>query len=167
MPYINEENKVFEKFQEEIENLKSDLEQQKKMSENQILNLRIENDELLNVIEKMRSESESIEDRIKEHRSQPDSSDNHKQRNEELYIKCINLEEELSNYKTNFEQIIAILREEEKNRINLEDERNNLNDIVLKIRDQLLVSTSKFEKKCLDYETLDKINNGLKLIKQK
>ena len=159
-PFINEENKYMEKFQTEIEKLKEDLELQRKTMETQINILRAENDELLNEIEKMRSEEDVYEDRIRALKPLPKITENSNKNKDEHYNLYLKYEEELSNYKANFEQVISILREEEKNRLYLEEEINSLHNQIQNLRDEINIMTNKHDKKCQDYETLDKINNG-------
>jgi len=149
-----------EKFQIEIEKLKDDIEQQKRIMENQINILRAENNELIVEIEKMKFGEDIQEDRIREHKPHQQIIENTVRKTDEYYNLYLKSEEELSNYKANFEQIICILREEEKNRINLEEEISNLKKTLHNLNDEAQVISNKYEKKCQDYDTLDKINNG-------
>ena len=150
-----------EKFTIEIEKLKSDLDQQKKAMDNQIKFLRTENEELLKEIEKIRNQKDVIEDRIREHKPTIQTNESNVKKSEECYNNLLKAEEELANYKINFEQIITILREEEKNRINLEEEINNLNGLIIKLKEDVQIISNKYERKCQDFDILDKINNGI------
>ena len=159
-PYINEENKYFEKFQGEIDNFKTDLEHQKKIMEIQIKNLKQENHELFIELDKLRNEI-IHEDRIKEHKPEQELNEIRVRKTEYDYCcKNVKSQEELANYKINFEQIISILREEEKNKINLEKEISNLKNMTFDIKGEINIISNKYEKKCQDYDLIDKINIG-------
>ena len=163
-PYINDENKYLDKLQEEIVIFKADLEFQKKNMENQIKTLKQENYELIKEIENMKNEV-IFEDRIKEHKPIQEINESPiKKTDSEYYSKYVKAEEELANYKNNFEQIINILREEEKNKINLEEELNNYKDAIIELKEEIENISGKLEKKCQDYDVLDKINNGLNFL---
>ena len=162
-PFIFDENKYFDRLQEDINKFKIDLEQQKKIMENQIKSLKLENMKLIKQIDKMSKEI-SHNDDFKEHDPFELNDSLIKKTDSVYYNKYIKCEEELSNYKINFEQIIIILRQEENNKIKLEEDFTNLKNTIIDLNGKIQIISCKYEKKCQDYDILDKINNGLNFL---
>ena len=163
-PLVNEENRFFDKFQEEIENFKVELGNQKSVMENQITNLKQDNNELKFENENLRKNFTNEENWKEINKKKEESKDNNRSRvnNEDYYNKLLIAEDELLNYKINFDQIISILREEEKNKLSNEEEICSLNQNISCLKDDIISFSCKLDKKCQDYEILDKINTGYK-----